>query len=85
MNGMAEFGVVLLVALLVLGPERLPAAARMLGSLLRRWRQVREYLTREWEQQLLHAELQHNQERAKIAEAVAARRPEQAAESSSTT
>ncbi|MEZ5462679.1 Sec-independent protein translocase protein TatB [Dokdonella sp.] len=47
----AELALVAIVALLVLGPERLPAAARTAGALLRRirnsWQGVRSEIERE--------------------------------------
>jgi sec-independent protein translocase protein TatB len=47
----AELALVAVVALLVLGPERLPAAARTAGALLRRirnsWQGVRSEIERE--------------------------------------
>ena len=49
--GFSELALVAIVALLVLGPERLPAAARTVGSLLRRartsWSSLREEIERE--------------------------------------
>ncbi|MFT4188505.1 MAG: sec-independent translocase [Aeromicrobium sp.] len=40
--GWAEIGVILVVAMLVFGPERLPEVARQAGSLLRTVRQMAE-------------------------------------------
>jgi len=49
--GMGEIGLIAVVALLVLGPERLPGAARTAGALLRRarasWQNVQQEIERE--------------------------------------
>ena len=49
--GTGELGLIALIALLVLGPERLPGAARTAGALLRKarqsWSNVREDIERE--------------------------------------
>lgn len=51
--GFGELVMVAIVALLVLGPERLPGAARTAGALLRRirqgWGNVREEVEREFQ------------------------------------
>ena len=48
---MGEVGLIAVVALLVLGPERLPGAARTAGALLRRarasWQNVQQEIERE--------------------------------------
>jgi sec-independent protein translocase protein TatB len=49
--GTGELGLIAVIALLVLGPERLPGAARTAGALLRRarqsWNNVRDEIERE--------------------------------------
>ena len=49
--GFSELALIAIVALLVLGPERLPTAARTVGSLLRRarssWTSLRDEIERE--------------------------------------
>ena len=49
--GMGEIGLIAVIALLVLGPERLPGAARTAGALLRKarqgWQSVRSEIERE--------------------------------------
>ena len=49
--GFSELALIAIVALLVLGPERLPTAARTVGSLLRRarssWSSLRDEIERE--------------------------------------
>jgi sec-independent protein translocase protein TatB len=49
--GMGEIGLIAIVALLVLGPEKLPGAARTAGALLRKarqsWHSVRDEIERE--------------------------------------
>jgi sec-independent protein translocase protein TatB len=55
--GAGELGLIAVVALLVLGPERLPGAARTAGALLRRarnsWQNVRAEIERELAQEEL--------------------------------
>ena len=50
--GLGEIGLIAVVALLVLGPERLPKVARTSGALLRKarrsWQNVREEIEREF-------------------------------------
>lgn len=69
-----SFGELLLiavVALVVIGPERLPGAARTAGALLRRvrrgWDSVRAEVTRELEAEELRAPLREAQEAARAA------------------
>ncbi|MGH8212758.1 MAG: Sec-independent protein translocase protein TatB [Rhodanobacteraceae bacterium] len=69
-----SFGEILLVAvvaLVVLGPERLPGAARTAGALLRRvrrgWDSVRAEVVRELEAEELRAKLKEAQEAARAA------------------
>ena len=69
-----SFGEILLiavVALVVLGPERLPGAARTAGALLRRvrrgWDSVRTEVMRELEAEELRAKLKEAQEAARAA------------------
>ncbi len=69
-----SFGEILLiavVALVVLGPERLPGAARTAGALLRRvrrgWDSVRAEVMRELEAEALRAKLKEAQEAARAA------------------
>ena len=49
--GMGELGVIAVVGLLVLGPERLPRVARTVGALMRKarqsWHSVRDEIERE--------------------------------------
>jgi sec-independent protein translocase protein TatB len=49
--GTGELGLIAVIALLVLGPERLPGAARTAGALLRKarqsWHNVRDEIERE--------------------------------------
>jgi sec-independent protein translocase protein TatB len=49
--GTGELGLIAVIALLVLGPERLPGAARTAGALLRKarqsWNNVRDEIERE--------------------------------------
>jgi sec-independent protein translocase protein TatB len=59
--GFSELLIIAVVALLVLGPERLPGAARMAGAFVRRaraqWESVRAELERELETERVKADL----------------------------
>ena len=59
--GFSELLIIGVVALLVLGPERLPHAARLVGAFLRRarnqWESVRAELERELEVERVKADL----------------------------
>jgi|CXWL01.1.fsa_nt_gi sec-independent protein translocase protein TatB len=55
--GFSELLVIAVVALLVLGPERLPTAARTVGALLRKARQSFESVKSEVERELRDEEL----------------------------
>ena len=58
--GMGEIGLIAVVALLVLGPERLPGAARTAGALLRKARQSWQSVRAEIERELAADELKRN-------------------------
>ena len=58
--GMGEVGLIAVVALLVLGPERLPGAARTAGALLRKARQGWQSVRSEIERELAAEELKRN-------------------------
>lgn len=64
--GMGEFGLIAVVALLVLGPERLPGAARTAGALLRKvrqgWQNVRDEVERELAAEEVRNSIQRNHE-----------------------
>ncbi|MBS0432435.1 MAG: twin-arginine translocase subunit TatB [Proteobacteria bacterium] len=64
-----EIVLIAVVALVVLGPERLPGAARTAGALLRRvrrgWDSVRAEVVRELEAEELRAKLKEAQEAAR--------------------
>lgn len=55
--GFSEMAVIAIIALIVLGPERLPKAARMAGTFLRKARQSFENLKTEVERELEADEL----------------------------
>ncbi len=55
--GMGEVGLIAIVALLVLGPERLPRAARTAGALLRKARQSWQSVQAEIERELAAEDL----------------------------
>lgn len=58
--GMGEIGLIGIVALLVLGPERLPGAARTAGALLRKARQSWQNVQQEIERELAAEELKRS-------------------------
>jgi sec-independent protein translocase protein TatB len=58
--GMGEIGLIAVVALLVLGPERLPGAARTAGVLLRKARQSWQSVRVEIERELAAEELKRS-------------------------
>ena len=62
--GMGELGLIAVVGLLVLGPERLPRVARTTGILLRKarnsWQSVRADIERELETEELKRSLQQS-------------------------
>jgi len=64
--GMGEFGLIAVVALLVLGPERLPGAARTVGALLRKarqgWQNVRDEVERELAAEEISKSIKRNHE-----------------------
>jgi sec-independent protein translocase protein TatB len=65
--GMGEIGLIAVVALLVLGPERLPGAARTAGALLRKARQSWQGVRAEIERELAAEELKRNLKEAAAA------------------
>jgi sec-independent protein translocase protein TatB len=65
--GMGEIGLVAIVALLVLGPERLPGAARTAGALVRKARQSWQNVRAEIESELAAEELKNSIRRAAAA------------------
>ena len=68
--GMGEVGLIAVIALLVLGPERLPRAARTAGALLRKARQSWQSVQAEIERELAAEELKRQ-----VKETVAAADP----------
>lgn len=67
--GAGEIGLIAVVALLVLGPERLPGAARTVGALLRKarqsWQNVRSEVERELAAEDLRNTIRRNAAQAK--------------------
>jgi sec-independent protein translocase protein TatB len=61
--GTGEIGLIALIALLVLGPERLPGAARTAGALLRKARQSWNNVRDEIERELAAEELKQSMKR----------------------
>lgn len=70
--GFGELLLIAVVALVVLGPERLPGAARTVGALLRRlrsgWASVRDEVERELQAEELKRNLNEAREQARAAE-----------------
>jgi len=66
--GFWEIVVILLVALLVLGPERLPKALHQVGRWYQKGRQMMGQVQQTLDDTLKHEELKHNQARAEEAE-----------------
>jgi len=66
--GMGEIGVIAVVGLLVLGPERLPRVARTVGALMRKarhsWHSVRDEIERELAAEDLKRQMKELQETA---------------------
>jgi sec-independent protein translocase protein TatB len=65
--GIGEIGLIAVVALLVLGPERLPGAARTAGALLRKARQSWQGVRAEIERELAAEELKREMQRTAAA------------------
>jgi sec-independent protein translocase protein TatB len=65
--GMGEIGLIAVVALLVLGPERLPGAARTAGALLRKARQSWQSVRSEIERELAAEELKRSMQQTAAA------------------
>jgi len=61
--GTGELGLIAIIALLVLGPERLPRAARTTGALLRKARQSWQSVRAEIERELAAEELKKSLQR----------------------
>lgn len=64
----AELLIILLVALLVLGPKQLPQIARFLGKTIAYFKRAQGAIEREYQSQCQIAQLQDNIARAKQAE-----------------
>lgn len=64
----SELLVILVVALVVFGPERLPTMARRLGLWASKFHQLKSKWDQELEQQLHQFKLQENEEKAKAAD-----------------
>jgi sec-independent protein translocase protein TatB len=64
--GFSELVVIALVALLVLGPEKLPGAARTVGALVRRARQSWTSLQSELEREIGASEIKSSLEAARV-------------------
>jgi sec-independent protein translocase protein TatB len=62
--GMGEIALIAVIGLLVLGPERLPRAARTAGALLRKARQSWQTVQAEIERELAAEELKRSLTRA---------------------
>lgn len=67
---LSELLLILLVALLVFGPNKLSMVARHLGKLVRYVNHYRQKATLIWQEQVNIAQLQENSEKAKQADSV---------------
>ncbi|OGV42152.1 MAG: preprotein translocase subunit TatB [Legionellales bacterium RIFCSPHIGHO2_12_FULL_42_9] len=65
-----ELLVILLVACVVFGPNKLPMLARHLGLACRQLICFREQLNQFWQQQVSEQQLLHNQQKAEEADAL---------------
>lgn len=63
-----ELLVILIVALIVFGPKKLPMLATHLGLLIRKLHQLKTQATVLWQQQLNEFQLQENQRKANEAD-----------------
>ncbi|KTC80807.1 Sec-independent protein translocase subunit TatA/TatB [Legionella cherrii] len=63
-----ELLVILIVALIVFGPKKLPMLATHLGLLLRKFNQLKAQAASLWQEQLNAVQLQENQRKAKEAD-----------------
>lgn len=66
----SELLVILLVACVVFGPNKLPMLARHLGLVFRHVSHFREQLNQFWQQQVSSQQLLHNQHKAEEADAL---------------
>lgn len=60
----SELLVILLVALIVFGPSKLPMLAEHLGKLLRQYTHYKQQVAEFWQQQLAEQALRENQKKA---------------------
>jgi Tat protein translocase TatB subunit len=64
----AELLLILIVALIVFGPNKLPMLASHLGSLMRKINQLKNQASRLWEQQVQELQLEDNKRKAEEAD-----------------
>ena len=64
----SEFLVILIVALIVFGPTKLPMLATHLGLLVRKLNQLKTHINQFWQKQLNEFQLQENKRKAEIAD-----------------
>jgi len=64
-----ELLLILLVACIVFGPEKLPMLARHLGLAVRHVQRFREQALQFWQQQVNEQQLLQNQQKAEVADA----------------
>lgn len=64
----AELLVILIVALIVFGPKKLPMLATHLGLLVKKFHQIKAHAHILWQQQLNELQLQDNLRKAKEAD-----------------
>lgn len=72
---MGELSLVLIVALLALGPKQLPAIAHKAGQWIKRWRMFGAQLKSEMDQFKLQQQLSQNEQRAQTADVEYKKKP----------
>jgi len=65
---LSEILVIVVVALIVFGPERLPAIARRSGQWWRQWQHLKNQLDQQVETQMNHYRLSENEAKAQEAD-----------------
>ena len=65
---MTEILIILTVALIVFGPNKLPMLAQHLGKLMKHLQRYQQTLQQFWQQQLLQQKLEENKHKAQAAD-----------------
>ena len=67
---MSELLVIIIVALIVFGPNKLPMLAEHLGKFIRQLNSLKMQLTNLWQAQLNEQQLRENQQKAEKADSI---------------